>query len=132
MLDNDTAGHAALQFLETLALPSNIKVAVLPDLDECKQVRTLGPSGEQVENVNGRAVSIEWFLDLKYGNTKPVTVRWTGYDFRQDKYQGELLNKDAYTRAFFECADREPGYDFSKLISIWSHLLKCCTSENRV
>jgi hypothetical protein len=130
VLDNDTAGHAALKILETLALPPNIRLAVLPDLEECRKVRCLGPSGEQFENVNGRAVSIEWFLDLQFGNQGPITVRWTAYDARQDKYQGELLHKEEYTRAFFEMSNRERNYDFTKLAHAWSHLLKRCTSDN--
>lgn len=128
VLDNDTAGHSALQTLQTLNLPSNIKITVLPDIVDCKKVRTLGPSGKKSENVNGRAASIEWFLDLEQGNGKHPTVRWTSYDARLKKYQGELEGKEEYTRAFMKLADRNSNYDFSKLEYLWSHLLKCCTS----
>ena len=78
--------------------------------------------------MNGRAASIEWFLDLKQGNSKHPTVRWTSYDARLKKYQGELEDKEEYTRAFMKLADRNSNYDFSKLEYLWSHLLKCCTS----
>ena len=132
VLDNDTAGHSALQTLRTLHLPSNIKITVLPDIVDCKKVRTLGPSGKKSENVNGRAASIEWFLDLKQGSGKHPTVRWTSYDARLKKYQGELEGKDEYTRAFLKLADRNSNYDFSKLEYLWSHLLKCCTSGSPV
>jgi hypothetical protein len=128
VLDNDTAGHSALQTLQTLNLPSNIKITVLPDIADCKKVQTLGPSGKKSENVNGRAASIEWFLDLKQGSGKHPTVRWTSYDARLKKYQGELEGKEEYTRVFLKLADRNPNYDFSKLEYLWSYLLKCCTS----
>jgi HEPN/Toprim N-terminal domain 1 len=130
VLDNDTAGHSALQTLQTLNLPSNIKITVLPDIVDCKKVRTLGPSGKKSENVNGRAASIEWFLDLKHGSGKHPTVRWTSYDARLKKYQGELEGKEEYTRVFLKLADRNSNYDFSKLEYLWSHLLECCISEN--
>jgi hypothetical protein len=127
VLDNDTAGHSVLQTLHILNLPSNIKITVLPDIVDCKKVQTLGPSGKKSENVKGRAASIEWFLDLKHESSKPPTVRWTSYDTRLKKYQGELEGKEEYTRAFLKLAHRNSNYDYSKLEYLWSHLLKCCT-----
>ena len=67
---------------------------MLPDLEKCQQILTLGPNGDSVENVNGRAASIEFFLDLSYGSVPPPTVRWTCYDQKQDAYQGELVDKE--------------------------------------
>ena len=76
VLDNDTAGHSAASRIASLALPPRMRVTVLPDLEEGRAVKTLGPSGEQREDINGRAVSIEWFLDMSARPVEP-TVRWT-------------------------------------------------------
>jgi hypothetical protein len=75
VLDNDTAGRAAAHRLKTLKLPPQIRTLVLPDLKKCRNVRTIGPTGQNFENVNGRAVSIEFFLDLGYGTLPEPTVR---------------------------------------------------------
>src|SRR6266568_2841217 len=123
ILDNDTAGQSAARRLARLRLPPQIRVMLLPKLEKCRRVRTLGPSGESFEDVNGRATAIEAFLDLSYGGVPPPTVRWTSYDERQDAYQGEFVGKDAYVRAFFEGADKNTGYDMSCLKYLWQQIL---------
>ena len=77
ILDNDTAGHNAYWRIKALDLPSRMRVSLLPDLEECRRVRTLGPSGTQYEDVNGTAVSVEWFLDTSIPDHPEPTVRWT-------------------------------------------------------
>lgn len=126
ILDNDTAGRAAAQRLCGLDLPAQIRTIVLPDLEKCQRVRTLGPNGESLENVNGHAVSIEFFLDLNYGSVLPSTVRWTSYDEKQDAYQGELVAKEDYVRTFFDAAGKKSGYDTSCLTCLWHHILSRC------
>lgn len=129
VLDNDTVGNAAFAALRNLKLPPNVKITVLPNISQCKKILTLGPSGKRRENINGRAVSIEWFLDLNFGAKTEPAVRWTVYDSNQDKYQGELVGKDSYVRTFFKKVDREKKYNLSKLSQLWVHLLECCSSE---
>jgi hypothetical protein len=128
VLDNDTAGHSAARRIASLNLPPNMRVAVLPDLEECSAVKTLGPSGEQRENINGRAVSIEWFLDTTITGEEP-TVRWTSYDSELNRYQGELIGKDAYVRDFLTAATRRDDRTWPKLGLLWSHLLAVCRGE---
>ncbi len=99
------------------------------DLEKCQQIRTLGPNGDSVENVNGRAASIEFFLDLSYGSVPPPTVRWTSYDEKQDAYQGELVDKEIYVRAFFDAAGRRPGYDTLCLTYLWDHIVSRCLGK---
>jgi hypothetical protein len=105
-----------------------MRVAVLPDLEECSAVRTLGPSGEQREDINRRAASIEWFLDTTSIKGKEPTVRWTSYDSELDRYQGELIGKEAYVRDFLTAAKRPDGRTWRKLELLWSHLLAVCSA----
>lgn len=47
---------------------------------------------------------------------------------RPGTYQGELVDKEEYTRAFFDCAGKDPGYDLSKLSYLWQRLLAECVA----
>lgn len=126
VLDNDTAGHVAMRKLMELRMPANIRLVGLPDLEDFRNFPTVGPSGRTNEDVNGRAVAIECFLDLTYGPREDPVVRWTGFDKAANAYQGELVSKDLYTRRFFDRA-REDGYDLGKLRILWQHILRACT-----
>jgi hypothetical protein len=129
VLDNDTAGNEVACRLNEQRIPKNFVVCVLPDLEECNQFNTVGPSGQNRENVNGKACAIEMFLDLAFGmpnSTAPV-VRWTSFNSKQQQYQGELEDKEQFTRAFLQSGWRSPDYDWSKLTLLWEHLFeKCC------
>jgi hypothetical protein len=127
VLDNDTAGREAFQQLTKLARPSRLRVTLLPDHERCRKVRTLGPSGEGREDINGRAVAIECFLDIWSGGGPEPTVRWASYNAALDAYQGALVDKVAYTRAFFDRAKLPGSYDMSGLSALWSHLFSVCT-----
>jgi hypothetical protein len=126
VLDNDTAGHSAAERLRKLKLPPQIRTLVLPDLAKCQDIRTIGPSGENVENVNGRAVSIECFLDLGYGAPSPPVIRWTVYDSSQDSYQGELVGKNTYVRKFFASGGKFATYNLGDLAGLWREILASC------
>jgi HEPN/Toprim N-terminal domain 1 len=126
VVDNDTAGREARSRIVELDLPPLMRIAVLPDLEECRTVKTLGPTGEHSENINGRALSIEWFLNTSIDGHPEPTVRWTSYSERQRAYQGELVNKAAYTRNFFETANNPERCDWSKLRLLWDHLIAAC------
>jgi hypothetical protein len=125
VLDNDTAGHSAASRIASLLLPPRMRVTVLPDLEECRAVKTLGPSGQQREDINGRAVSIEWFLDMAARPVEPI-VRWTSYDEQLDRYQGELIGKDEYVRHFLRNINRNATGSCVKLTRLWDHLLTVC------
>lgn len=127
VLDNDTAGREAEQKLRGLALPENIRVMVLPNLKEMRRFRTLGPSGAAEEDVNGRAVAIECFLDLAFGASEPPAVRWTAYNPALEAYQGELVAKDRYVRAFFK-HHADAAYDVRRLTYLWKRILTVCTA----
>lgn len=61
LLDNDTAGVEAYQKINKLDLPKNMKVMLLPGIDECSSFKTIGPSGENEDDIIGKAMSIEFF-----------------------------------------------------------------------
>jgi hypothetical protein len=78
----------------------------------------MGPAGENVEDINGRASAIECFLDFRGVAAEPA-VRWTTYMPKQSAYQGELVNKDAYVADFKARFGKEGvQYDASKLTKL--------------
>lgn len=129
VLDNDTAGRDAFDRIKELDLPRRMRVTVLPILEDCRHVRTLGPSGSQVEDINGKAVSIEWFLNTELPGRNTPVVRWTSFSANRDAYQGELVDKDAYTKQFFEQI-AQPSRAWPKLERLWRHLLRECTEPH--
>ena len=126
VLDNDAAGRLAQNQITSLALPENVKVTVLPDLEECRSVRSIGPAGSVVCDVNGRATSIECFLDIWHADERPI-VRWTAYIPDVDAWQGEIVRKAEYTKDFLESIRRGNRYDFSRSELVWDQLQHPCT-----
>jgi hypothetical protein len=127
VLDNDTAGRAAYRRISTLSLPSRMKVTVLPDLETCRSVRTVGPSGLQQEDINGRAVAIECFLDIWDCADAVPTFRWASYDSELDAYHGALLNKEEHLRGLIQAAERGTPYNYGHLAQLWNFLIAECT-----
>jgi len=128
IVDNDTAGLGAYKGIAALPLPANMRVVALPRLPEFANFRTMGPAGEGIEDVNGRAVAIECFLDFRFGPKESPAIRWTSYDPVAGQYQGELIRKKDYTLAFFEHCGKDVNYDLSRLRLLWSYLLKSCVA----
>ena len=126
VLDNDTAGREAYAQLSKLDLPDGLRITQLPDLERCRRVKTLGPSGVAFEDINGKAVSMECFLDI-WSSDEPV-VRWTNYSQTLDAYHGALIQKEAYTRRFFDRAKQPEDYNLSGLAALWRHLVAVCTA----
>lgn len=131
VLDNDAAGRAALADILALNMPPSFVATCLPDLEELRAFKTLGPSGENIEDINGRASAIECFLDFRGVDGEPM-VRWTTYMPKQSAYQGALVNKDAYVADFKARFGRNgAGYDNTKLTRLWEHLISCCTASTK-
>jgi len=131
VLDNDAAGNEVYTKLSELALPSNIKIMRLPDLQECSSFRTIGPGGVQVMDVNGAATSIEMFLDLSKVDSDPPTVRWTSFNESMSRYQGELVDKGRHLKKFFELHERKTSqYDLSRLQMLWNQIYNTCAEES--
>jgi len=125
LLDNDTAGHDTYNRILKLDLPPKMRIATLPDIEEARRFRTLGPTGETTEDINGKAVSIELFLDFPRRRNKPA-VRWTSFNDSVGQYQGELIEKENHVKFFHDKCGRGKGYDLSKLRDLWSYIIKTC------
>lgn len=123
--DNDAEGNEKCNQGKTIKLPSNMVFMKLPDMDEFKHLVTLGPNGKRVEDINGRAASIECFLDTRFNNNIPM-IRWQNYLEKSKTYQGVLIEKDKYTRIFKSIKKNTKGYDFSKLRMLLDAIYKEC------
>lgn len=129
LFDNDAAGHVAIKTLPKL--PKNIAVSALPDYSFLKRYPTLGPKNEKM-NVNGRAASLELYLGrdvLKLGRTL-MPVRWTGFERRVKRYQGELIDKhEVHRKAELKLREaastgRLGGGDWEGLRLVCAHMLR--------
>lgn len=127
LFDNDAEGQSAFRKVEQLSLPVNMRTIVLPHLKEFESFPTLGPGGPTLADINGRAASIECYLDLRAKGSPSPIVRWTNYKEDADCYHGALQHKDRYTRAFFDDARRDPSYDTAKLSSVLAAIVAACT-----
>jgi hypothetical protein len=124
--DNDTIGRDAYERTKRLKMPVNVGVVKLPELTEFEHFLTVGPSGQNRENINGKAVSIEHFLDLNYGTAAEPVIRWTSWNDKLEAYQGLLVDKEKYVRLFGEVQRSTSGYNFSKLESLVDFLYGSC------
>lgn len=138
IFDNDAEGVDAANKLEDLTLPPNMRRMVLPSLDRFKAFPARGPDGVRDADLNGRAVAIECFLDLKLTRHSGPQVTWTHFVKALDAYHGALDHKDDYTRAFLKQTKEElatTGYDVSGLEALLTALTaECCglASASRV
>ena len=129
IFDNDTAGVEKYEKSLSLKKPASFVVMKLPDYSEFSNICTIGPHGEGMNDINGKAVAIECFLDFE-SVQKPPCVRWTTYNKNQKKYQGELECKDEYVRVFKACDLTEGFYDTSKLKYLISYIIEQWINHN--
>lgn len=106
LLDNDSAGRDAQRILMDSSLPPHFGVMRLPDVEFAYSYPTLGPSGAAKEDVNGRAVSVEFMLGpesmMKANDGKLPPVRWRSYLSSIGDYQGSLEIKGPVQRAIMD------------------------------
>lgn len=125
LLDNDAEGRQAHQSIFEMHLPSNMRAMTLPDHSSFEQVNTLGPAGDAIANINGKAVAIECFLDFEQEGSPDPRVRWTTYKARLGVYQGELIDKERYAKIFKKSENL--NYDYSKLELLLEQIVQeCC------
>ena len=123
VFDNDEAGiYSYNRCRNKLDSIPTLKFYHLPDIKEFNNFLTIGPTGETYQDINGRAVSIECFLDLFFDLTDPPKVRWTVYNDKSRKYQGVLIEKDKYTRIFKKSLCDE-NYNKEKLIFLINDII---------
>jgi hypothetical protein len=99
LFDNDMAGHKERDTVPISALPSNINVATMPDLALTRAYPTIlpppAPRGSiQIEDINGRACSIEMYLGVDVLTNKGILepVQWSTSPAGH-LLQGSLVNK---------------------------------------
>ncbi|MBC1557367.1 hypothetical protein HB911_01480 [Listeria booriae] len=122
LFDNDIAGIEKHSLALAIDTPSNFLVCKLPYDTELEHIQTCGPSGKNNENINDKAVAIECFLDFKSVSDIPC-IRWTTYSKKINAYQGELLAKDKYVRAFKKATLTDLTYDTRKLRKLIDYLI---------
>lgn len=127
IFDNDTAGNEKYDKLIMFPKMNNLLIAKLPNNNEFENFETVGPQGTSVENINGKAVAIECFLDFASVDIKP-TIRWTNYIEKASQYQGSLQNKDEYVRKYKNADLLNGDYATSKLSALIDYLIeRWCT-----
>ncbi|GHH70320.1 HEPN/Toprim-associated domain-containing protein [Promicromonospora soli] len=97
VLDNDTAGREAAAQLSKLHLPAQVVAVCLPTAPYANRYPTLGPSGRGAEDVNGRAVSMEFMFGedvLRNAAGELAPVRWHAFNEKMGDYQGRLDTTD--------------------------------------
>jgi hypothetical protein len=98
----------------------------LPDLKQFEAFRTTGPDGTSTGDINGRAAAIECYLDLGWNTEEAPAVRWTSYEETLSRYQGKLINKVSYTKAFLSLRKVEAGYNFGGLEAVLDSVISEC------
>lgn len=126
LYDNDAEGVAKLKEAEKLNLPANMRIISLPDCEEFRNFPTIGPDGEATSDINGRAASIECYLDLEYKMRSKSKVRWSSYVGPEDCYQGAIENKTALMKTFLNLREQPDDYDFSRLSAALDTLVLEC------
>jgi len=117
LYDNDSAGLAELEGLRSIRCPNNFKIMHLPDIEIAKHYPTLGPTGKEIMNINGKACSIEMFLGedvLKDPEGTFFPVHWKGFVEKTDTYQGEVIRKQDIQKRFrdkLETANQQGAID---------------------
>lgn len=130
LYDNDTEGLSAFRNTKKLNLPANMGVTMLPDHGSFKSFQTLGPTGKDKIDINGKAAAIECYLDLFQPDLpKEPLIHWSGYKADVRQYQGALANKEKYTKNFLKHTPEElqkTEYDLSKLEEVVNAIYKEC------
>lgn len=120
ILDNDTAGVSTYEELIKLILPDNLCIVTLPNHRSFESIKCYGPQGTSIEDINGKAVAIEAFLDFD-SVKEDIYVRWKSYDEKLDQYQGILEPKESLIKAFHSSYKKD--YKFEKIDFLVDYVL---------
>ena len=124
LYDNDAEGVFEFDRTRKLNLLDNMRVLKLPDLPDFRQFQTIGPSGQELADINGRAAAIECYLD-----TGPeAVVRWKNYKEQLSVYQGELIGKADVMKSFFAQSELSETFDFSRIAAVVNMLVSECAA----
>ena len=120
--DNDAEGVANYERSCALNVPANMLILKLPESPDFTEFDTLGPNGQHKADINGCAAAIECYLDL---GPSPL-IRWTSFNNKADRYQGELVNKTGYMRAFLDQRERAQDYDYRRIEAVLDTIVSSC------
>lgn len=126
LFDNDAEGIANFKRCAALNVPANMRILSLPDLPDFEAFPTVGPDGESVSDINGRAAAIECYLDLD----DTARVRWTAFNQAMGAYHGELEGKTRFMRTFLDQRQRRPSYEYTRLEQVIDVLVEGAISIN--
>lgn len=124
LFDNDTTGLMEMKRLNQVPMESNIKVLKLPDLALAKKYPTVGPTGVKKMNINGLACGIEMYLgkDVLIYNEAYIPVHWKAYNDKENKYQGEISEKNMVQEKFRKKLKSDEFSDFTDMDLILKQL----------
>lgn len=122
LFDNDAEGVASYQRCCQLNTPNNMSIITLPNLDEFRNFPTIGPEGTGFSDINGRAASIECYLDLK---DKGV-IRWNSYNSHINEYQGVIEEKDHFKRKFLNQRSFDKNYNYKNIKEVLDLIVATC------
>ena len=128
LLDNDAEGVSGFRKISKMVLPMNMRTITLPPLDAFSKFPSCGPDGELLADINGKAASIECYLDLSANGLPRPLVRWTNFKEDMGVYQGSLVEKERYYKAFFDRTGRKEPYDTSNLNAALAAIVDTCTT----
>lgn len=121
VFDNDAAGVENYQRSRALSRPRNLHICKLPDHPNFTAFPTVGPDGDATANINGAAVAIECFLDMRM--MPCPRVRWSSYAEKLQRYQGAIEGKESLVEAFTAATLTDGSYDTSRLEFLLDFLL---------
>lgn len=122
VFDNDAAGVGSLKELSKFP---GINAVKLPDLDEFRNFPSIGPNGEHLADINGRAAAIECYLKLP----PDCRIRWMNYDPKAGEYHGVIDQKEAEKsrqRDAFLKATSGNDYPFEKISKVLDTIIEVC------
>ncbi|HEY6344632.1 MAG TPA: HEPN/Toprim-associated domain-containing protein [Bryobacteraceae bacterium] len=138
VFDNDAAGTNSATAASKLGLPKNFRILQLPHLQQGKHYSTLGPSGAVAMDINGSACGLELYLGkraLTGDDGGLLPVRWTGYEQKLGRYQGELSNKqhaqDVYLAQLERSTDPTTDPEFDDMRSVLRAIMNAFLDKAR-
>ena len=122
LYDNDAEGVFSFNRTTKLNLPRNMQTMKLPDLPKLRDVATVGPSGRQRADINGKAASIECYLDFD----AETVVRWRSFHTKLKRYHGVRTDKREATKRFLAQSEVSDDYDFTGIQAVVETLIRKC------
>lgn len=103
IFDNDSEGRHEYSVSKLACKDAaNIEPILLPDREDLTSVVCSGPDGLHVTDINGRAASIEMYLDRLPLERGEAEVKWNAFLAKAGDWQGEPIKKKQITRSFFQ------------------------------